>query len=166
MGVALPGRERDTCGADHLIGSHQALPVAGSKAQSVARVELPQPLAKRGAAENQMELDGLSPEFFRDFRNRCQTLLKRPDVKTGAADHNRQAPGGGDRGNFVQCQATPIGDGAALAGVQKTVEPVHRALFGGGIWTRRQDAEIAVDLQAVGVDDGAAEYIRQLDREG
>jgi len=43
---------------------------------------------------------------------------------------------------------------------------VHRALFGGGIGTRRQDAEIAVDLQAVGVDDGAAEYIRQLDREG
>ena len=66
-----------------------------------------------------MELGRLAAELFRDFRNRCQTLLERPDVETGAADHNRQAPGGGDGGNFVQCQATPIGDGAALAGVKK-----------------------------------------------
>ena len=160
MGASLPRRKRNAGGAHNLIRSHQALPVARSKVHSAARVELPQPFAERGAAENQMELGRLSPEFFRDFRNRCQTLLERPDVKTGAADHNRQAPGGGDGADFVQCQATPIGNGAALAGVQKTVEPVRRALFGSGIGTRRQDAEIAVDLQTVGVDDGAAECVR------
>jgi hypothetical protein len=107
-----------------------------------------------------MELDRLSPEFFRDFWNRCQTLLERPDVKAGAADHNRQAPGARDRGNFVQRPPTPIGDRAALAGIQKTVEPVRRALFGSGIGACRQDAEIAIDLQAVGVDDGAPECLR------
>jgi phosphoserine phosphatase len=112
-----------------------------------------------------MELGRLSPQRFWDFRNRCQTLLERPDVKTGSADQNWQPPRGSDGGNFVQRQATPIGDGAALASVQKTVEPVRRALFSSGIGTRRQDAEITVNLQTVGVYDGAAECVRQLDRE-
>ena len=165
MGAALPCRKRNAGGAHDLIGAHQAPPVAGGKARGAARVELPQPLAERRAAENQMELGRLSPELFWDFRNRCQTLLDRPDVETGSADQNWQPARGGHGGNFVQCQATPIGYGAALAGVQKTVESVHRAVFGSGIGTRRQDAEIAIDLQAVGVDDGAAECIRQLDRE-
>src|SRR4029077_20478233 len=99
--------KRDTRGAHDLVGPHQALPVAGSKAQSAARVELPQPRAERGGAENQMELARLSPEFFRDFRNRRQTLFQRPDVKTGAADHYRQAPRGGGGGGFVPGPAAP-----------------------------------------------------------
>src|SRR5207249_1188639 len=88
MGVALPGRERDTCGADHLIGSHQALCVPGSEARRTTRVELSQPLAKSGAAERPVEFDRLPPDLFRDFWNRRQTLLDRPDIKTGASDQN------------------------------------------------------------------------------
>ncbi len=165
MGSSLPHHKRNPGGAHDLIGSHQALPIAGSKTPSAARVELPQSLAERGAAENQMKLGRLTPNFFRDFWNRCETMLDRPDVKTGAADHNWQASGGDDGGNFVQRQTTPMSDGTALAGIQETVKSVCGALFGSGIGTRRQDAEIAVDLQAVGVDDGAAECIRQLEGE-
>ncbi len=66
MGAALPRRKRNPGGAHDLIGAHQTLPVAGGKAQSAARVELPQPLAERCAAENQMERGRLSPELFWD----------------------------------------------------------------------------------------------------
>jgi len=47
-------------------------------------------------------------------------------------------------------------NGAALAGIEKAVEPMRHALFGSLVWTRCQDAQIAIDLLAVGVDDGAA----------
>src|SRR5437868_3764333 len=133
MRVALPRRERDAGGADHLIGAYEPLRVPGSKAGGATRVELSQLLAKSGAAQSPMEFDGLTPDLLRDFRNRRQTLLERPDVKTAAADQNRQPSGGGGEGDFIQRQPTPIGDGAALAGVQKAVEPMRRAFFGSGI---------------------------------
>ena len=42
---------------------------------------------------------------------------------------------------------------------------MRRPLFGSRVGSRRQDAEIAIDLPAVGVDDGAAEGLGELERE-
>ena len=52
-------------------------------------------------------------------------------------------------------------NGAALAGIEKAVEPMRHALFGSLVWTRCQDAQIAIELLAVGVDDGAAQGVGQ-----
>jgi phosphoserine phosphatase len=55
--------------------------------------------------------------------------------------------------------------GAALGRVEKAVEPMRRPLLGRSLGARGQDAQIAVDLHAVGVDDGAAECVCQLQRQ-
>jgi hypothetical protein len=41
---------------------------------------------------------------------------------------------------------------------------MRHPLFGGRIGTRRQNAQIAIALQAVGIDDGPLEGLRQLQR--
>ena len=53
-------------------------------------------------------------------------------------------------------------NGAALAGIEKAVEPMRHAFFRGRVGARSQDSKITVDLLAVGIDDGSAEGIRQL----
>jgi phosphoserine phosphatase len=164
VGPALPCRKWHARRADDLVGPHEALPVARKETPSALWVEQRQPLAERGAAETSMKLDRLSADLFGDLRDWRQPLLERVDVEAGAADQNRQPPGRGDGGDLVQRQRPPVGDGTALGGVEKTVEPMRRALLGSTVGTRRQDAEIAIDLQAVGVDDGPAERVRQLER--
>jgi hypothetical protein len=165
VGPALPRRERHARGADDLIGSHEALPVPGEEVFGAGRVEQRQPFAERGATESPMKLGCFPADFFGDFRDWRQTLLERTNVEAGSADQNRQAPGRRDRGDLVQRQRAPGGDGAPLSGIEKAVEPMGRAPLGSAVGTRRQDAEIAIDLQAVGIDDGSAECIRQLERE-
>jgi len=92
MTPALPRRERDPGAADDLVGPHEALPVSGEEALGAGRVEPRQPFAERYTAQAPMEIDGLVPDFFGDFRNRGQTLLDGTNVKAGAADQNRQPP--------------------------------------------------------------------------
>ena len=112
-----------------------------------------------------MEIDGLVPDFFGDFRNRGQTLLDGTDVKAGATDENRQPPRSRRHRDLIECQRAPVSDRTALGSIEKAVEPMRRSLFGGRVGTRRQHAEIAIDLSAIGIYDGSVEGLRQLKRE-
>ena len=110
MGPALPRGERHTGGADDLVGSDKALPVAGKQMFSAGRVELCEPLAERNAAQKPMEIDRLLPDPFGDFGNRSETFLDCAQIKAGAADQNRQPPRFRRHGNRVECQRTPERD--------------------------------------------------------
>jgi phosphoserine phosphatase len=164
MGPALPRRERNPCGEDNLVGPHQALPVAREQAPRARRVESCQPFAKSHAAQMPMKLDSLLPHRLWDFGNRRQTVLNGTEVETGAADDDRQPTCRRCCGDLVERQRPPVSDRTALGSIEKAVEPMRRSLLGGRVGTRRQDAEIAIDLLAVGVDNGSIEGARQLDR--
>jgi hypothetical protein len=110
MEPALPRRERDAGGTDDLVGAHQTLPVSGEEALGAGRVELREPPAERYTAQAPMEIHGLAPDFFRNFRNRSQTLLESTDVKAGATDENRQPPRSRRQRDFVKCQRSPCGN--------------------------------------------------------
>src|SRR5271169_3621930 len=165
MEPALPRRERDPGGTDDLIGPHETLPVSGEEALGAGRVEPRQPFAKPNATQKPMEIHGLVPDLFGDFRNRGQTLLEGTDVKAGATDENRQPPCSRRHRDLAECHSPPVSDRAALGSIEKAVEPMRRSLFGGRVGTRRQDVEIAIDLSAIGIYDGSVESLRQLKRE-
>jgi hypothetical protein len=107
---ALPRRERDAGGTDDLVGPHQTLPVSGEEVLRAGRVELRQPLAERYTAQAAMEIDGLVPDLFGNFRNRGQTSLYCTEVKAGAADENRQPPRSRRQRDLVECQRKPVSD--------------------------------------------------------
>ena len=155
MGPALPRGERDPGGSNNLVGPDEALLVSWGEALRAARVEPRQPFVKPDASEKPMELVGLLSNRPGDCGNRCETLLERTHVKPGAPDNNRQTADAYRRCDLDECLGTPVGDRAALGGVEITIEPMRGPRLGAGIGTRRQDAQIAVDLPAVGIDDGA-----------
>ncbi len=70
--------------------------------------------------------------------------------------------GGAD---FLQRHGLPAGGGASLGAGQGTVQAVGSAGFVGSARAGGQDRQLAVDLHAVGVDDGAAELLRQVESE-
>ena len=163
--MPLPRRERDAGGMDDLIGAHETLPVTGGKAPGAGGIEPRQLFAKPDAAQMPVEFERLLSDSLGDCRNRRQTSLQRPEVKTGAADDDRQPTCPNRRGDLVQCPRPPIGDRAALGSIEITVEPMRRPRLDRRVGTRRQDPEIAIGLLAVGVDDRAVQAVRQLERE-
>jgi len=110
MGSALPHRERDSGGADDLVGPYKTLPVSGEEALRAERIEPSQPFAKPNTAQKPMELESLLPDGRGDFGNRRETTLECTDVKAGAADENRQPPRSCRRRDLVERQGTPVGN--------------------------------------------------------
>jgi hypothetical protein len=69
---------------------------------------------------------------------------------------------GGDLGKR---RFPPASDRASLGGVEIAVKPVRRPPDRRVIRAGRQDAQIAIGLQAVGIDDRASERRRQFERQ-
>jgi phosphoserine phosphatase len=112
-----------------------------------------------------MEPDGFLPDLIGNVRNRREAVFERVKVKACAADHNGKAAGLCGGGDLRDGEGPPSRDGATLAGVEKAVEPVRHPPLGGLAGTCRQYAEIEIALQAVGIDDDAAQNVRQFERE-
>jgi phosphoserine phosphatase len=165
MRSALPCRERDPGGADDLVGAHETLPVARKEALRALRVEPRQAFVKPDATEKPMELESLPPDRPGDLGYRRQTILDRTEVKTGAADEDRQPSFPCRQRDLVEGQRAPVGDRAAFGSIEKAVKPMRHPLFGRGVGPRGQDSQIAIDLPAVGIYDGSAEGVCQLQRE-
>ena len=149
---------------DDLIGAHETLPVTGGKAPGAGGIEPRQLFAKPDAAQMPIEFERLPSDSLGDCRNRRQTSLQRAQVKTGAADDDRQPTCPNRRGDLVQCPRPPIGDRAALGSIEITVEPMRRLRLGRRVGTGGQDPEVAIGLLAVAVDDNAVQAVRQLER--
>ena len=88
MAPALPRCERDSGGADDLVGPHETLPVSGEEAMGTGRVEPRQPFAKPNATQKPMKIESLLSDSLGDFGDRRQTSLQCTDVKAGATDEN------------------------------------------------------------------------------
>src|SRR6516162_3429078 len=165
MSMVLPSSDGHPGGPHHLIGADQALPVPWMEALGGDRIELREPLTKHGAARFPVKFYRLPLDLLGNFWNRREPVLKRPDVKPGAADENGQAPRIYRGDDLVQRERAPPGNRAALGGIQEAVKPVLHPPFGDLVRTRGQYPEIAITLQAVGIDDGAAQGVGQLERE-
>lgn len=107
-----------------------------------------------------MELDRFLSENLGNFRDRRKPLRERPQVEAGTADKNSQSTGTCCGDDFVERERAPVGGGTALAGIEEAIEPVRYPPFGRFVGPRSQDAEIAITLQAVSIDDRAAKGVR------
>jgi len=65
------------------------------------------PLTKSNAAQHPMKLDRLLPDLLGDFRNRCQSILDRPQIEPGTPDENGYAAGPYRFGDLVQRERLP-----------------------------------------------------------
>ena len=139
--------------------------VAGEETLCGRRIELRQPLAKRRPTQPPMKADRFLSDLLGNFRHGRQSLLQCAEIEAGAADENGKAARLCRIREFPERERAPPCRGTALAGVEKTVEPVRCPLLRRLVGPRRQDAEIAITLQAVGIDNDAAEAVRQFERE-
>jgi phosphoserine phosphatase len=105
------------------------------------------------------------PDLLRNFRNWREAFFQGSQVKAGAADHDRQAPFSNRSSDLGEGETAPPRRGSSLGGVEKTVKPVRRPALAGLVRTRGQDAEIAIDLQGVGIDDYSAQRSGQFESE-
>ena len=166
MRLVVPRADRGAGGARHGISAHQPLRVAGVKPPRRSRVEFRQPLAKQRAAEFSVERRGLITDPLGNFRKWRQSVLQCAQIEPGTANDDRQPPGCGSSSNLGEGTVPPRSDRAALRRVEEAVETVRRAGLRGGVGARRQDFEIAVALQRVGIDDDAAQLLRQTQCQG
>ncbi len=112
-----------------------------------------------------MKCGRLFADRLGEFGKLCQPVLQGAEIEPGPADDDRQSPFGRRRRDFGQGERAPAAGRAALGGIEKAVEPVWCPRLRGGIGPRRQDCEIAIALQRVGIDDGPAQLLRQRQRQ-
>ncbi len=142
-------------------------------ARAVARL---QTFGGRRIAPRQLRMQGLDAvalqrcthalaDLGRDRRHRRQAARQRLEVKTGAANKDRQAVLRPRLGQHPPRVRHPRARGIVHGCVDMAVEPVrHERLL-----LRRRpcgdDAEIAIDLHGIGVDHDAAGFLGKLERE-
>jgi phosphoserine phosphatase len=163
--VLLPAPDSHSGSAHHLIGANEPLLVARKQLPRGRRIEPGQPFAKRVAAQRPMKLDGFLPDLRGDFWNSRQSLHDRAQVEAGAADQDWQATCLFRPGDLAECKVPPSRNGPALGGVEEAVEPVRHTRLRRFVGPRCQYPKIVIALQAVGIDDRAAQRIGQFERE-
>ena len=163
--IGLPCGDRAAGGFQNLDRAQQALGVARLQAGRRFRIALRQQRMKAGAADAGVKVAYRRPYVRRHRRDIRQPLHQRPQVKAGAADDDGQPAGRMGGADLLQRHGLPAGGGASLGCRQDAVQAVGRAGFVGGGRAGGQDRQLAVDLHAVGVDDGAAELLRQVESE-
>jgi hypothetical protein len=99
-----------------------------------------------------------------DRRHRRQAAGERLEIKAAAADKNRQAAVRARLSKRGRGIGDPGAGGKIHAGIDMAIEPVRNTRLFLHHRPRRQDAEIAVDLHGIGVDDGTAEPFRKRKR--
>jgi hypothetical protein len=137
MRPLLPSSEYHPGGAHDLVSAHQALAIAWLEAARAFGVELGQPLAKLDPAQASIKIDRIAADRLRYIRDRCQTLFERTQIKTGAADDDRQPPRTRGGGDLVERQRAPMCGGATLGGVEEPVQPMRHPALCSRVGTRR-----------------------------
>ena len=156
MRPLAPRAERPAGGGHHLIGAHQALAcrrpgaaprAAGSSAARRSRNAAP-PSRRWSAC-------ACARTGSRDRRHGGQAVDQRLEIEPGAADQQRPAgrPRARPRSRRPR-QLAPAADRAALGRIDHAVEPMRRPRSAPRVRARRQHLQVAIDLHAVGIDDG------------
>ena len=105
--LLLPSPDRHSGRPHHLKGTHEPLFVSGEQPLCSGWIEPGQPLTKSNAAQHPMKLDRLLPYLLGDFRNRCQSILDRPQIEPGTPDENGYAAGPYRLGDLIQRERPP-----------------------------------------------------------
>jgi hypothetical protein len=95
-----------------------------------------------------------------------QAFTQRAQIKPGAADQDRQAARRQRCRDLGKRQFAPRGRRSPLGSIEKTVEAMRRPRLLGWARSRGENAQVAIRLQRVGVDDRAAVVFGQRQREG
>ena len=113
-------------------------------------------MQRRDAVALQPRAHGVA-HLGRDRRHRRQPARQRLEIQPGAADEDRQhALPRAPRPAPCAASATQAPDGIIHRRVDMAVEPVRRARLLVRRRPRREDAQVAIDLHGIGVDDVAA----------
>ena len=131
--------------------------VAGSRADEL-RVQRGRPFALHPGAHRR-------PDFLRDRRHRRQPLRQRLEIQPGAADQDRYAPGGASLIQGRRDIREPAPDRIVLRRVHMAIEPVRHPRLLLRRRPRRDDAQVAIDLHRIRIDDRAADLARQRQRQ-
>ena len=102
----------------------------------------------------------LGADLRRDRRHGGEPARQRIEVEAGAADDDGGSPAsrvGERRRGFP----APAPDRIVLRRIDMAVEPVRRARFLVRRRPRGDDAQVAIDLHGIGIDDGAAVAFRE-----
>ena len=128
-------------------------------------------LARRQLRMQRRRPFGLHPrahggaDLRRDRRHRRKPLGQRLEVEPGAADQDRHAPGGAHLAQGRLDIREPAPDRIVLRRIDMAIEPVRHARLLLRRRPRRDDAQVAIDLHRVGIDDRAADLPRQRERQ-
>src|SRR6185437_10586040 len=100
-----------------------------------------------------------------DLRHRRQANRQRLEIKPGAADQNRHTVLALRLLKHGREIAQPLAGGIVHAGIDMAVKPVRNARLVPRRRPRGNDAQIAIDLHRVGIDDDAAGSLGKLERQ-
>ncbi len=101
-----------------------------------------------------------------DRRHGGKAPRQRAEIKPGAADDDRKPSRFPCRGERRRGVGAPAAHRVVLRSIDMAVQPMRHAPFLVGRRPRGHDAQIAIDLHGIGIDDLAAELLGKRERQG
>ena len=164
--AGLPVGQRPSCRGAHFPGPAEALSVAGGDALGGGRIDLGQSLAKRLFAQPLQQRPAFSARLGRNGGDVGEALGQGPEIQTRAANHDGRASPLGDLREHRARGRQPTADRPRLRRVDDAEQVVWRDGFLVLAWPSGEDAQVAVDLHRVGVDDLAAVFPGEAQGQG
>ena len=161
-GLALPVGERPPGALQHLERAHDALRVGRHQARRHRRDRAaPGSRAARAPACCAASRAPMGAHVGVDRRHRREALQQHLEIEPGAADDDGHAARCSRARAIARGRIRGIAPGRiGLAAADEAVERMRRPRLLLGRRPRREDAQLAIDLHAVGIDDDAAEPAR------
>ena len=139
--------------APYLPGAGDALAVGGTQAGGGFRIDLGEAGMQRGRAAILQQLSGFLPRGRSGGRDGGEAVGQRGEIQAGAAGQDGKAPLRSCRRHGGQGGVAPPGDTARFRGGPNTIERMRHAVFILLRWARGDDAQLAIALHCVGIDD-------------
>src|SRR5215211_2475823 len=144
---------------------HDAHTVGWTDLSGCGRIAAPKFAVQRLGALTLQSRSQAGANVGRNGRDSGEAVGQRLEIKAGAADENRPPM-------FPVCldESTlrvgePAPDGIIIGRIDVAVEAMRGALLLVEQWARRDDAQIAIDLHRIGIDNYAAEPLGERERQ-
>ena len=161
----LPLHEGPAGPRHHLVGADEALTIAGIEPRRCVWISLRQGGVESLAADLLVECARCAADIRGNLRHRRQPPEQCLQIKARATHDDWQAAVASGGGDLCFRERKPARGRAELGSVEHAEEPVRHPRELRGTWPRGQHRQIAIDLHAVGVDHGAAEFLGHGNRQ-
>ena len=162
----LPGCKRAPGADDDLVRAQQPLAIGRPQARGHRGIQPGELGMKCRRTQRGEPRPGGAANIGGNVRNRRETMQQGMQIQPGAADHDRGPPLRQRLADRRPRQLQPAPGRRRICRIQDAVQPVRRARLVLGGRAGRENAQIAVQLHAVGVDDHAALGFGQTQRQG